>query len=656
MNFLLLSLFILENVFNYSTNTSLVEIPITQKTQVYEISKLKLDVCDVTENYIRVISNPGGLQLLGNAGYRYKILLEDYTERTKELIKQGDYHTYDEIIQAMDSIVINYPGISVIDTIGYSAGGRLILGMKISDNPGTEEEEPCIRITGCHHGDEIISSEIVFRLIEYLVSNYSTDSIVKELVDTRQIWLIPDVNPDGMCNISRYNENGIDLNRDYGYMWGGWGASPAPFSQPETRALQLNAEKHRFTLSFDYHSVATYVNCLWDYTSLRPDIDSIMLNIGKEYVDSTGYTMIHGYDWYQVCGSCQDAISGIEGTIGYTIETPQPADPTPVCDLNIKAALQMIKRTGDRGIAGKVTDFSTGTPLDARLGIEGVDWNVYANSNTGFYHIALLPGTYNLKVFANGYTGKTISNVTVNNSVVTTDVLLTPSVSDTYYAYKIVWVKCSANSNQTMTPAAIGPQDNKFFSIGTGGTIVLDMGIPIVDSFTIYEGTDTIPDEGYQVLISSDWQDTFVTLGNGSGTATFNISSSGLSDVRYIKLIDDGDDSNQEYPGFDLDAIQAYGVFGVSEKYPLISNVTLSSNPVINELAVKINGKDGENSILKLYNITGRLVMKKSVVNNIPIKIPVDKLPGNVYFLKFFSADERSCGITKKVIILPALH
>lgn len=644
-------IFVLTSIIRNSIQASLVEIPITNKSQLYEVSKLKLTICNVTDNYIQVISTPEELQILKNLGYTPKIILEDYTKPVKEILAKGNYHTYAEIMQELDSIAVNFSGIALLDTLGYSAGGRLILGLKISDNPSVEEDEPGIRFTGCHHGDEVISSEIVIRLIEYLIDKYSTDSMVKDFVDMRQIWLIPIVNPDGMYTVSRYNANNIDLNRDYGYMWDGWGNSTKPFSQPETRALKLNAEKHRFALSFDYHSVATYLNCLWDYTHTRPQVDTIMLNIGKEYIDSTGYSMIHGYDWYQVCGSSQDAISGCEGTIGYTIESPQPADPTTVYEANIRAILEMIKRAGDRGIAGKITDSATGAPLDARLEIVGINWYVYTNKNTGFYNIILLPGTYTLKVSANGYAGKTISNITVNNSVVPENVILTPSLTDSYWANKIVWVKYAGDSNQTLTSSAIGPQDSTFFSIGTAGQIVLDMGIPIIDSFTIYEGNNGVPSESYQVLISDSWPDSFISLGTGTGTTTFDITSTGLEEARYVKLIDDGNDSNHRYPGFDLDAIKSYRVFGVNETPASLPDITISSNPVVSNLIVKIGGKNGEKSLLRLYNLAGQLMVEQTIGNNLPFTIPANKLTNNVYFLKL---QGNGWATTRKLVVLPA--
>ncbi len=55
--------------------------------------------------------------------------------------------------------------------------------------------------------------------------------------------------------ITRYNANGVDLNRDYGYMWGGEGGSPGPFSQPETQAIREHVLENNFEYIYDFERV-----------------------------------------------------------------------------------------------------------------------------------------------------------------------------------------------------------------------------------------------------------------------------------------------------------------------------------------------------------------------------------------------------------------
>jgi len=65
------------------------------------------------------------------------------------------------------------------------------------------------------HGDETVGRELSLYLIEWLVSNYGINQRATDLVNNIDIFIMPSMNPDGFENGSRYNANGIDLNRDF---------------------------------------------------------------------------------------------------------------------------------------------------------------------------------------------------------------------------------------------------------------------------------------------------------------------------------------------------------------------------------------------------------------------------------------------------------
>jgi len=62
---------------------------------------------------------------------------------------------------------------------------------------GSSESKPGMLFVGPHHGNEVIGAEIALYFAWYLLSNYAKDSRVKEIVDTRTVYIIPAVNPDG---------------------------------------------------------------------------------------------------------------------------------------------------------------------------------------------------------------------------------------------------------------------------------------------------------------------------------------------------------------------------------------------------------------------------------------------------------------------------
>jgi hypothetical protein len=100
-----------------------------------------------------------------------------------------------------------------------------------------------------------------------------------------------------------------------------------------------------------------------------------------------------------------------------------------------------------------------------------------------------------------------------------------------------------------------------FFSLGENGYIVLDMGSqsPISDTpgndITVYEGNDRIT-EGYEVFVSTDWDGPWSSCGSATGTDSFDLSVTGLSQARYVKIVDDGSASSGQTAGFDVDAVK----------------------------------------------------------------------------------------------------
>jgi hypothetical protein len=427
--------------------------------------------------------------------------------------------------------------------------------------------------------------------------------------------------------------------------------------------MRRNVLENRSVLGFDYHSggpgsALEVVNTVWDYTLIYTQDDTVVMNVGQEYADSTGYWLIRGAYWYAVHGSCQDAMYGCEGIIDYTIEAPEPVDPIPICEDNRGAMLSMIKRAGDVGISGIVTDSITGAPLDARVNIQEIHWPIYTDPRLGDYHRITVPGVYTVKIEANGYLPKAFSGVVVSDSVTTLNAALVPGGKS--FAHRIVWVTVAdpndAQTNHTLTPDILGPQDGRFLSLGVGGDIVVDMGYStmIADSFTVYEGDDGSPDEGYQVFVSNSWNGPFDLLGTFYGTHGFSIGTY----ARYVRITDDGDGNpDTAYAGFDLDAIEACSIVGVEDELMVQvarCKLCVSPNPFTHKTVIQFVVRssefvDGERAGLKIYDLGGRLV-KSFPFNHLTIQ-PFNQIawhgkdnsgkdvsPG-IYFCKLTSGD-----------------
>jgi protein MpaA len=125
---------------------------------------------------------------------------------------------------------------------GTSLRGRQILAVHTGVGSG-----PRVLVVGAIHGNETAGIAIADALIDAPVTP-DTD-----------IWVVPDLNPDGVALKRRQNADGIDLNRNFPFAWqpfatdGPWDyPGPRPASEPETQfAVRLIRRLHpRITIWF----------------------------------------------------------------------------------------------------------------------------------------------------------------------------------------------------------------------------------------------------------------------------------------------------------------------------------------------------------------------------------------------------------------------
>ena len=411
------------------------KIPLVQDQLQELVYKHKLDIERGGPDYLYGYITQYERSLLDSAGITYEIVYEDYRDESAwifSLLDLGEYHSYEETIFFLDSVATANPSICKLDTLGQSIEGRLIMGIRISDNPGIEEDEAEVRIMGAHHGDERISVELPLYMIDYLSSNYGGDSTVTRLVNEREIYIIPMVNPDGVTRNSRYNARYQDLNRDYLCPEGDdcpWNANHQySFSEPETQAVREDAVINRYILSLSMHSGATNINAVWNYDDglhrngeyhETPD-DELIMDLSYSYADlnrTPGFYVTNGCDWYSTHGDANDFSYGYLSDIDWTIEisqikTPPEEDIETYWNANREAMLFIID-AADIGIRGIITDSITGQPLDATVWVEEGGFPFFTDPIVGDYHRPLLPGIYHIRVESPGYVSTEIGPIEV---------------------------------------------------------------------------------------------------------------------------------------------------------------------------------------------------------------------------------------------------
>ena len=232
----------------------------------------------------------------------------------------GGYYSIEEMVENLDSMAMQYPDlVTVKHPMDYQTNnGRDLYWVRISDNPNTDEDEPEILYTGMHHAREPIGMQLLFYYMYYILENYETDTVIRNLVDNFELYFVPMVNPDGYAyNIQNYpngggmwrknrrqNEDGsygVDLNRNYSFQWGfdNIGSSPNPwadnfrgteaFSEPESANMRNFCEDHEFRIALNYHSYKNELLYTWGWSGDPCEHEAILDAYAKIVSCENGY-------------------------------------------------------------------------------------------------------------------------------------------------------------------------------------------------------------------------------------------------------------------------------------------------------------------------------------------------------------------------------
>lgn len=246
------------------------------------------------------------------------------------------FHNYDRLVKDLDAMAQRYPAITERFEIGKSLEGRKLEGIRLSSNKN-HDSLPTVVFVGCHHAREHLSVEVPLKIAQYLTQNYERDARIKNLLNTREIWIVPMVNPDGAeydiasGDYKYWRKNrrdngdgtfGIDLNRNYGpkEFFGGSGSSsstssdtyhgPSEFSEPETQAVRnFVRERKHATMLLTFHTFSELV--LWPYGHSYSQIPSekdlkVFETMGKKMASWNHYTPEKASDLYLASGDTTD--------------------------------------------------------------------------------------------------------------------------------------------------------------------------------------------------------------------------------------------------------------------------------------------------------------------------------------------------------------
>jgi carboxypeptidase T len=272
--------------------------------------------------------------------------------------KEG-YHSYADLTSELADVAAAHPDIVSRFSIGQSYKGREIWAAKVSDNVAVDENEPEVLFDAGHHADEHMGTEMTLRILHWLVDGYGIDPRITAIVDTREVWIVFLMNPDGAefdiknghFHYWRKNRQptpgssaiGTDLNRNYGYKWGGGGRTSSnpqaitfrgsgAFSSPEARAMRdflagrVVDGRQQIRAGISFHEYGRLV--MWPYGYTKKNVPSDMTSedraalarIGKHMAATNGYRPEQASDLYITSGTSRDFEYGTYRIFSYTFE------------------------------------------------------------------------------------------------------------------------------------------------------------------------------------------------------------------------------------------------------------------------------------------------------------------------------------------------
>lgn len=279
-------------------------------------------------------------------------------------------------------LVAAHPALVSPITLGSSVEGRLIRGVRISLAP-SGAEVPAFLFNACQHAREWATPMVAMMLAERLIDGSTNDPEIAAMLSASEVFIVPVANPDGyqyswdQVRLWRKNRRdngsgifGVDLNRNWGYEWGGQGASanpnsetyrgPAPFSEPESQALRDFVLAHgRLLGHIDFHSYGELILWPWGWTTQLCEDEPLFSDLGAAM--QAAVASVHGRVYtpgpigttlYLASGSSVDWVYATGGALSTTIEVRDTGDygflipaneVRPCAEENSEAALSMMQ-------------------------------------------------------------------------------------------------------------------------------------------------------------------------------------------------------------------------------------------------------------------------------------------------------------------------
>lgn len=364
------------------------EIADIQKLMDYDVHEYN----NLAEQYVIVTVNAEIYNKLAADGWHMEIDAAATEAMNSAYLFNGGYRTTAEIYAELNSIntanpsltqLIDY-GNSYCKTVGgcttpagHNLPGHDLLAMRVT-NEAIPGPKPVFVFIANIHAREITTPELAMRFLDWLVDGYGVDADATWIVDYHEVYIIPQVNPDGHWIVElgpyyqRKNANrtygcsnnwppssstqyGVDLNRNHSFQWNTGGTStntcsqtylgPAAASEPEVAQLEAYiltllpdqrgpgpndpAPENTTGLFLTLHSYGDLVLWPWGNVTTPAPNQAGLKAIGDKFATYNGYQSCQpSICLYVTSGTSDDWAYGNLGVPAFTFEVGAAFMPT----------------------------------------------------------------------------------------------------------------------------------------------------------------------------------------------------------------------------------------------------------------------------------------------------------------------------------------
>lgn len=334
------------------------KIAASNKQTRTQIANTGVSIETVKDDYVIAYGSETELAAIKKLG-----LLQASSDLSKESINRPQdfpsqdqaYHNYAELTDELHQMAQANSNIMQLTSLAKTIEGRDIWAVRITNDFSKADTKPASIFMGGHHAREHLSIEVPFLFIKYLLDQYRAgNNRIVNLINSRDIHIIPMVNPDGaeydisdnsykMWRKNRgHNKDGsygVDLNRNYGYQWGTGGSSsntnsetymgPQPFSEIETQTIKNYIDQHtNITTLLTFHTYSELILYPWGhkYDSISDSRDfSVYKTMAQKMAEWNGYTPEQSSELYIASGDTTDWAYGVHKIFSFTFEL-DPSD------------------------------------------------------------------------------------------------------------------------------------------------------------------------------------------------------------------------------------------------------------------------------------------------------------------------------------------